>query len=390
MLVSAEQVSRVDLVLDIAELVGVKAVGEDDVALCLELIEVIDDKAVEEAIAVLERGLVDDDRDSFRLDALHDALDGGSAEVVRIGLHGEAVDADGVRFFGNDAVGDEVLADRVGLDDRFDHRLGHIAVIGEQLLGVFGEAVSAVAKRRIVVMAADTGIHAHTVDDLLRVESLGLRVSVELVEVADAHREVSVGEQLDRFRFGGVGDQCGDDLRFLAGTLFLSARAFEKELGEHPGLLVLVLVRTDDDAAGMQVVIESLGFAQELRAEDDVLTVEFFTYACGVAHRNRGLDDHDGVRVIFHDQLDHSFDCRCVKVLGVAIVVRRGRYHNKVRIRVCSLCIQSCGQVQFFFCEILLDIVILNRRLFTIDQLHFFRDDIHCINLMMLRQQCGY
>ena len=81
-LVSAEQISRVYLVLDIAELVGVKAVGEDDVALCLELIEVVDDKAVVETVAVFERGLVDDDRDALRLDALHDALDGGSAEVV--------------------------------------------------------------------------------------------------------------------------------------------------------------------------------------------------------------------------------------------------------------------------------------------------------------------
>lgn len=33
------------------------------------------------------------------------------------------------------------------------------------------------------------------------------------------------------------------------------------------------------------------------------------------------VDDHDGIRVIFHDQLDHSFDRRCVKMLGVAIVV---------------------------------------------------------------------
>lgn len=80
-------------------------------------------------------------------------------------------------------------------------------------------------------------------------------------------------------------------------------------------------ISADDDTRRIQVVIESLGFAQELRAEDDVLTVEFFTYACGVAHRDCGLDDHDGVRVIFHDQLDHSLDCRCVKVLGVAIVV---------------------------------------------------------------------
>ena len=60
---------------------------------------------------------------------------------------------------------------------------------------------------------------------------------------------------------------------------------------------------------------------EDFRAEDDVLAVELLTHGCGVAHRNGGLNDHDGVRVIFHDQLDHSFNCRCVKMLGVAIVV---------------------------------------------------------------------
>lgn len=38
-----------------------------------------------------------------------------------------------------------------------------------------------------------------------------------------------------------------------------------------------------------------------------------------------------------HDQLDHSFDRRCVKMLGVAIVVGRCGDYNKVRIRVSSM-----------------------------------------------------
>lgn len=71
--------------------------------------------------------------------------------------------------------------------------------------------------------------------------------------------------------------------------------------------------------------MHSLRFTQEFRAEDDVLAVELLTHGCGVAHRNGGLNDHDGVRVIFHDQLDHSFNCRCVKMLGVAIVVPRSK-----------------------------------------------------------------
>ena len=66
--------------------------------------------------------------------AFHDALDGALAEVVGVGFHREAIDADGDVFllgvvplvaavvgivsgFAKDLVGDEVLAGAVGLDD---------------------------------------------------------------------------------------------------------------------------------------------------------------------------------------------------------------------------------------------------------------------------------
>ena len=67
--------------------------------------------------------------------------------------------------------------------------------------------------------------------------------------------------------------------------------------------------------------------------------------------------------------------------------IRRGRYNNKVCIRVCRLCIQSCGQVQFFFCEVFLDIVILNRGLTVVNHVHLFRNNIHSCHLMVLRKQ---
>ena len=60
-------------------------------------------------------------------------------------------------------------------------------------------------------------------------------------------------------------------------------------------------------------------------------------------------------------------------LLYLWVDIRRGRYNNKVRIRVCNLCIQSCGQVQFFFCEILFDIVILNWGLTVVDHVHLLQ-----------------
>src|SRR4051794_29480838 len=70
--VVAEEVARVDLVLDVAQLVD-EPVGHDDVAPALQLGEVADDLGAVEAVLV-ELGLVDDDLDALGLDPLHDAL----------------------------------------------------------------------------------------------------------------------------------------------------------------------------------------------------------------------------------------------------------------------------------------------------------------------------
>lgn len=72
--VSSEDISCVDLVLDIVKTGGV-AVGYDGMALLLELCDVVDNLASEECAAVFKGRLVDDDFRPFRLDTLHHALD---------------------------------------------------------------------------------------------------------------------------------------------------------------------------------------------------------------------------------------------------------------------------------------------------------------------------
>lgn len=62
---------------------------------------------------------------------------------------------------------------------------------------------------------------------------------------------------------------------------------------------------------------------------------------------------------------------------------------HEICIRVCFLCIQCCGQVKFFLCQVILDILVLNRRLPVINQLNLLRDDIHSRNMMVLAQQCS-
>ena len=90
--VAAENIAGVNFLLDVVE-TGVVSVGDDGVAAGLELLEVVDDEAAEEGAAVLEGGFVDNDLGAFGLDTLHDTLDGGLAEVIAIGFHCEAVNA---------------------------------------------------------------------------------------------------------------------------------------------------------------------------------------------------------------------------------------------------------------------------------------------------------
>ena len=111
--------------------------------------------------AVLEGRLVDDDLSSFRLDTLHDALDGTLAEVVRVGLHGQTIYADDaflllgavplavaavVACLCKYLVCNEILSGAVRIDDGLDKVLGNVIVVGEKLLGVLRKAISAVAE----------------------------------------------------------------------------------------------------------------------------------------------------------------------------------------------------------------------------------------------------
>ncbi len=95
-----------------------------------------------------------------------------------------------------DLVGDEVFAGAVALDDGGHHVLRHVLVVGEELLGVLGEAIATIAETGVVVVGADAGVETDTIDDGLGVKTLHLGIGVELVEVADAQGEVGVGEEL--------------------------------------------------------------------------------------------------------------------------------------------------------------------------------------------------
>ena len=85
-------------------------------------------------------------------------LDAGGPEVVRSDLHSQTIDTDHPRLATNDLFSDEVLTCRVSANDGVDQVLRHVAVVGQQLLGVLGQAVAPVAEAGVVVVGNDVGI----------------------------------------------------------------------------------------------------------------------------------------------------------------------------------------------------------------------------------------
>ena len=147
----------------------------------LERGEVVHHAAAEEGGAVVEGGFVDDDLRALGFHALHDALDGRLAEVGGVALHREAVHADDAfarllavlvvarivvpACLAQYGIGDVVLARAVALDDGGHHVLGHVGVVGQELLGVLGQAIAAVAEGGVVVVRADARVEADAFDN---------------------------------------------------------------------------------------------------------------------------------------------------------------------------------------------------------------------------------
>ncbi len=77
----------------------------------------------------------------------------------------------------------EVLARGVGLDDGVDDVLRHVAVVGEELLGILGQAGATVAEAGVVVVGAYARIKADAFDNLAGIKAMGGGVGIELIKI---------------------------------------------------------------------------------------------------------------------------------------------------------------------------------------------------------------
>ena len=232
-------------------------------------------------------------------------------------------------------------------------------------------------------MRSDARVETYAVDYLTGVESLHLSVGVQLVEVSHAQREVGIAEQLDRLGLGGVQVQRRDILLYRAPLEKL--REYVRALhGIRP-----LLRRSHDNAGGIQVVVQRLTLAEELRREDNAVRVfrVLLVQSRSESDRHGGLHNHGAVIVHGEHLLDNAFHRRSVEIVLLRVVVSRGGDDHDVSRGVRRAPVGGGGEAQRLFCEVLLDVFISDGRLSGIQKLHFFRNYVYCGDVVVLRQK---
>ena len=226
-------------------------------------------------------------------------------------------------------------------------------------------------------MAADAGIEAHAVDDLPRVQPVGQRVAVQLVEEGHAHREVGVGKQLHRLGLGRAGEQ---DRHVRV------QRARRQQLGKAPRLRRAV---AHDDAGRVQVVVQRPAFAQELGREKDLVRAVFRPHPFREADGNGRFHDNGGLGRVVARLRDHPLDRRGVEAVGARVIVR-GRGDDDVIGPGHRLPdVGRRGQVQAPVLQEIADVGVLDGRHARIHLVHAGGVDVQRHHLVPLRQQDG-
>ena len=280
------------------------------------------------------------------------------------------------------ARGDVVLARAVGLDDGAHDLLGHVGEIGQELLGVLGQAVAAVAEGGVVVVVADAPIQPHTADDLGRVQPALLGVGVQFIEVGHAHGQIGVGEELDGFGLGRAHHERGYRIRVLVGGFGQHGGKTARSL--HEG--VVVEGHAHDDAARVQVVVKRAPLAQKLGGEDDGQVRVALGDAFRVPDGHRGLDDDCAARALGGDVVEYALDASRVEEVFFAVVVCGRRDDDVVGVRVGAGRVRRGGQVECVAGQKGLDFGIADGTFARVDQLHLFGYEVDGVYMVALPQ----
>ena len=200
-----------------------------------------------------------------------------------------------MRILGNNHIGNMVLPRPVGSHNGRYEILRHILVIGQKLLRILGQAVSAVTKRRIVIKITNTGIEADAFDDFLRTQAAHFSIRIEFIEIGYAQSQICIGKELNGFGFGRTGKQHGD--------IFLDG-AFGQQMGKDLGPFRPF---TDDDARRMEIVIQGLAFTQKFWRKDNIIRMVLLLNLRRITYGDGRLDDHDRIGIDIQYLFDDRF-----------------------------------------------------------------------------------
>ena len=226
-------------------------------------------------------------------------------------------------------------------------------------------------------MQPDARIEADAFNDLARVHAGGHGIAVQLVEEGDAHGEIGVGEQLDGFGFGRIGEQHRH---------VLFGRAFQHQIGKLPPAQAGV---AHDDARWVEIVVQRPAFAQEFRREKHIVAAQIAAQTGDETHRDGGFHHHRRRRIGRQHSARHIFHRRRVEMIGVGIVIGRGGDHHQFGIAGGGGQIGRRRQLQRLVGEEILQLGIDDRALAVVDQIDPRRAHVHRRNVMVLRQQHG-
>ena len=152
----------------------------------------------------------------------------------------------------------------------------------------------------------------------------------------------------------------------------------------------ILLNAAHDNAGRVQVIVERFGFAQEFRAEEDIVRSVFRSDLLRIANRNRGFDDHDRpvgrsfVPVYGNHLLDDGFDSGCIEIVFGRVVVGRGRYNDEIRIGVRFRAVRDGSEIQLLLLQVLLNIIILDRGNAPVNHVNLLRNDIDRCHMVVL------
>ena len=170
-------------------------VGNNCLTKRLKFRKIIHHCAAKKSRAILECWFIYDNLRTFGFDALHNALDRTLTKIIRVRLHGEAINTNHALLFRcsivfisfaiviischmEHTIGNEIFSGAVALHNGFNQVFRYILIICQQLFRIFRQAIAAIAKAGIVIKISDPRVKAHAFNDLLGVQALHLGIGM--------------------------------------------------------------------------------------------------------------------------------------------------------------------------------------------------------------------